>query len=185
MTREENKLNKETTPNRNYKDTIFRMLFNEKENLLSLYNAINGSGYNNSEELEIVTLENAIFMSVKNDIAFIIDANINLFEHQSTFCPNMPLRDLFYISKEYEKITSNISLYGTRKVKIPSPRCVVFYNGTAYQPEMQILKLSDLFEKEETDPSLELKVIMYNVNPGNNIQILEACNILKEYMIYI
>ena len=50
--------------NRNYKDTIFRMLFSDRKNLLSLYNAINGTSYMNPEELEIVTLENAIYMGM-------------------------------------------------------------------------------------------------------------------------
>ena len=89
--------------NRNYKDTIFRMLFSDRKNLLSLYNAINGTSYMNPEDLEIVTLENAIYMGMKNDLSFIIDTNLFLYEHQSTYTPNMPLRDLFYISAEYKK----------------------------------------------------------------------------------
>ena len=62
--------------NRNYKDTVFRMLFSDRKNLLSLYNAVNGTSYKNPEELEIVTLENAIYMSMKNDLSFIIDSNM-------------------------------------------------------------------------------------------------------------
>ena len=70
--------------NRNYKDTIFRMLFSDRKNLLSLYNAVNQSNYNNPDDLEIVTLENAIYMGMKNDLAFIMDTNLYLYEHQST-----------------------------------------------------------------------------------------------------
>ena len=87
--------------NKKYKDTVFRMLFSDRENLLSLYNAINGTTYENPEALEIVTLENAIYMGMKNDLAFIVDTNLFLYEHQSTYNPNMPLRDLLYISSEY------------------------------------------------------------------------------------
>ena len=86
-----------------YKDTIFRMLFSDKKNLLSLYNALNGKNYSNCDQLEIVTLENAIYMSMKNDLAFILDLDLFLWEHQSTYNPNVPLRDLMYIAKEYEK----------------------------------------------------------------------------------
>ena len=96
--------------NRKYKDTVFRMLFSDKENLLSLYNAINRSVYENPEDLEIVTLENAICMGMKNDLAFIIDTNLFLYEHQSTYNPNMPLRDLLYISAEYQTIVDHKSL---------------------------------------------------------------------------
>ena len=89
--------------NRKYKDTIFRMLFSDKKNLLSLYNALNGKNYSDCAQLEIVTLENAIYMSMKNDLAFILDLALFLWEHQSTYNPNIPLRDLMYIAKEYEK----------------------------------------------------------------------------------
>ena len=71
--------------NRNYKDTVFRMLFSNRKNLLSLYNAVNQRDYKNPDDLEIVTLENAIYMGMKNDLAFIIDTNLYLYEHQSTY----------------------------------------------------------------------------------------------------
>ena len=99
--------------NRNYKDTIFRMLFSDRKNLLSLYNAVNQSNYNNPDDLEIVTLENAIYMGMKNDLAFIMDTNLYLYEHQSTYNPNMPLRDLFYICSEYQKLVDKKSLYSS------------------------------------------------------------------------
>ena len=87
---------------RNYKDTVFRMLFNNKEALLSLYNAINGTHYDKTDDLEIITLENAVYMAMKNDIAFILGLYMNLYEHQSTLNPNMPLRDLFYIANRWK-----------------------------------------------------------------------------------
>ena len=76
--------------NRNYKDTVFRMLFSNRKNLLSLYNAVNQRDYKNPDDLEIVTLENAIYMGMKNDLAFIIDTNLYLYEHQSTYNPKYP-----------------------------------------------------------------------------------------------
>lgn len=89
---------------RNYKDTVFRKLFEDKRELLSLYNAVSGTAYNNREELEIVTLDNAIYMNMKNDLAFIIDFELNLYEHQSTGNPNMLVRFLQYVTKEYERL---------------------------------------------------------------------------------
>ena len=97
--------------NRKYKDTIFRMLFSDKVNLLSLYNAMNGTAYSDPEQLQIVTLKNAVYMGMKNDLAFIIDTNLFLYEHQSTYNPNMPMRDLFYIASEYQKLVDGKSLY--------------------------------------------------------------------------
>lgn len=78
-------------PRRDYKDTIFRMIFSEKRELLALYNAVNGTDYDNPDELEITTLENAVYMTVKNDISCVIDMRLDLYEHQSTVNPNMPL----------------------------------------------------------------------------------------------
>ena len=113
--------NKKVTANRNYKDTVFRKLFSDRRNLLSLYNAINGTAYTDETKLEIVTLENAIYMGMKNDLAFIIDTNLFLYEHQSTYNPNMPLRDLFYISGEYQKLVDRKSLYSSILLKLPAP----------------------------------------------------------------
>ena len=132
--------------NRNYKDTVFRMLFSDKKNLLSLYNAVNGRSYTNPEELEIVTLDNAIYMGMKNDLAFIVDMNLYLYEHQSTYNPNIPLRDLFYISSEYQKLVDKKSLYVSSIVKIPEPQFIVFYNGTRKADDKQELRLSQMYE---------------------------------------
>ena len=170
---------------RNYKDTVFRMLFNNKEALLSLYNAINGTHYDKTDDLEIITLENAVYMAMKNDIAFILGLYMNLYEHQSTLNPNMPLRDLFYIAKQMEKLVVDDTLYSSRIVKIPTPKFIVFYNGVDACEERRILKLSDAFQKKEEEVDLELKVLVLNINTGMNRQIMESCQTLKEYSIYV
>lgn len=169
---------------RNYKDTVFRKLFHEKSELLNLYNAINGTCYDDPDDLWIVTLDNAIYMSMKNDLAFVIDAQLHLYEHQSTINPNMPLRFLQYVAKEYETLIEGHLLYRSQTQKIPAPHFVVFYNGSSSQPETQLLKLSNAFESPEQDPQLELKVLVLNINPGYNTKLLEQCPTLKEYMQY-
>ena len=178
------------TPNeihvaRNHKDRLFRMIFREKKELLSLYNAVNGTSYTNAEELEIVTLENAIYMNMKNNLAFIMDSYLNLYEHQSTYSPNMPLRDLFYIAKELQGQVDHRDLYRNTLIKIPTPRFLVFYNGSEEQAEKKYLRLSDAFQKSMDDPDLELVVTMLNINLGKNRKLLEQCQTLKEYAIYV
>ena len=170
---------------RNQKDTVFRMLFREKKELLELYNALNDSAYNSPEDLTICTLENAIYMNFKNDISFLLDSEMNLYEHQGSYNPNMPLRDLVYIAKQLEKYTRDETIYSSTLVKIPVPRFVVFYNGTDGQPERQILRLSDAFEKETSEPDLELKVLMLNINFGHNKELMEKCRTLREYSQYV
>lgn len=180
-------MNKETnvTANREYKSTVFSHLFKDKKKLLSLYNALNNSNYTEDDNLEIVTLENAIYMAMKNDLAFILDCKLNLYEHQSTPNPNMPLRDLFYVSEEYEKLINDKTLYSRRKIKLPAPHFIVFYNGIEPQPEKEVLKLSDLYDVPESNPMLELQVLMLNINDGYNEDLKESCLLLKQYMLYV
>ena len=135
--------------NRTYKSTLFIMLFQDKNNLLELYNAVSGKHYTDPEILEINTLENAIYMTVKNDISFLIDGRLSLYEHQSTYNPNLPLRFLIYIAKLYSRMTRNANLYGTKVVRIPPPEFLIFYNGREELPDRTVLNLSDMYEKEE------------------------------------
>ena len=176
---------KTPTANRNYKDTVFRMLFSDRKNLLSLYNAVNQSNYSNPNDLEIVTLENAIYMGMKNDLAFIMDTNLYLYEHQSTYNPNMPLRDLFYICSEYQKLVDKKSLYSSTLQKIPAPNFIEFYNGSTTVPDCTELRLSSAFEHLSGEPKLELIVTVLNVNEGHNSDLMQHCNTLNEYAQYV
>ena len=180
--RTQDKLTKTSFPlvNRNYKDTVFRMLFSDRKNLLSLYNAVNQRHYTDPEDLEIVTLENAIYMGMKNDLAFIIDTNLYLYEHQSTYNPNMPLRDLFYISSEYQK-----SLYSSSLQKIPAPNFIEFYNGSDPVCDVFEHRLSSAFEHLSGEPKLELIVTVLNINEGHNALLMEHCKTLREYAQYV
>ena len=171
--------------NRTYKDRLFIRIFEHKEDLLSLYNAVNGSDYQNPDELEITTLDNAIYMRMKNDISFLIDGYMSLYEHQSTFNPNMPLRDCLYMLQIYQNYidSQELDLYSSVLLKIPTPRLVVFYNGQEKMrnEEMCILRLSDSYEKPEKEPALECRVQVINVNYGKNRDMMEKCPKLYEY----
>lgn len=185
--RTQDKLTKTSFPlvNRNYKDTVFRMLFSDRKNLLSLYNAVNQRHYTDPEDLEIVTLENAIYMGMKNDLAFIIDTNLYLYEHQSTYNPNMPLRDLFYISNEYQKLLDKKSLYSSSLQKIPAPNFIELYNGTDTLSDFSEHRLSSAFENLSGEPKLELIVTVLNINEGHNALLMEHCKTLREYAQYV
>ncbi len=161
------------------------MLFNDKENLLSLYNALNRTKYTDTDGLEITTLENAVYMNYKNDISFVFDFRLMIYEHQSTVNPNMPLRDLIYVTRVLQGRIRSEKLYGKSLIKIPAPKFIVFYNGVDFQPEQQILRLSEAFDKHQEEPALELTVSVYNINLGHNTELLEACHQLKEYAQYV
>lgn len=172
------------TVNRTYKSRIFAMLFSDRNELLKLYNAINGTSYDDPDLLQINTLENVVYMSMQNDVSFIIELGLNLYEHQSTYSPNLPVRYLLYVADVYSDYTKDMNLYGTKAVKLPTPKFVIFYNGQAEQPDRKELKLSELFTVPEEEPSLELKAVMLNINKGHNRKLMETCKTLHDYAEY-
>lgn len=174
-----------TSIRRDYKSSVFCMLWEDKEKLLSLYNAMNGTHYTNAEDLVINTLRNAVYMGMLNDTSYIFDLSLNLYEHQSTVNPNMPLRDLLYVAQVLQGMVKDENLYGSSLIKIPNPKFVVFYNGTRTQPERQTLRLSDSFQRKDGKVNLELVVEVENINPGNNKELLANCKYLREYVIFI
>ncbi len=170
---------------REYKDTVFRMLHRDKKKLLALYNGVNGTDYNNPEDLEIVTLKNAIYMSCKNDVACVIDFTLDMYEQQSTVNPNMPLRYLGYVARVFEKLTVHKNIYLRKLIKLPTPRFIVFYNGWEPQPERREYRLSDAYITKDKDVSLELVVTQLNINQGFNDELMEKCPDLFQYMQYV
>ncbi len=180
---------KVTKARKQYKDTVFRMLFKEEDRLRELYHAVAGQILGivstDEEKLEIVTLENAVYLGMKNDLAFLIHFHLYLCEHQSTMNINMPYRFLEYITDEYARLTSGENIYGTKRIELPTPHFIVFYNGTAKQPERRILKLSDSFQMKENHPKLELEVLVLNINAGYNEALKKQCKTLGEYMQYV
>ena len=173
----------------NVRDRLFRFIFeNDRKALLELYNALNGTNYQDPADLKIMTIKNVIYMSMKNDLAFAIAGVLNLYEQQSSFNPNMPVRFFIYLGQEFQKVIAENGMeriYGTRLIKLPTPKCVVFYNGKQEEPENQILKLSDAFEHTEQYPDVELKVRMININYGHNAELMEKCHRLWEYSFFV
>ena len=171
--------------NRKYKDTVFRMLFNNKMHLLELYNAINGTNYKNPDDLEITTLAGETFLKMKNDLSFIIDFELNLYEHQSTICPNVPLRNLYYLASTLKERIPQEKTYSRQRIQIPTPRFYVFYNGTTNLEDTVTYRLSEMFSRPVGDPSIELVVTVLNVNHGHNKELMELCKALKGYSIFV
>ncbi len=170
---------------RKHKDNVFCIMCRDKKMLLSIYNAVNNSDYADEEPLEIITLDGAVCMRMNNDAAFVIDQTMNLYEQQSTHNPNMPLRDLFYIAEELKKMIPMERLYRRKKIQMPEPTFVVFYNGEEKRPETEIMRLSDLFVRKSSEPNLELVVKVYNINKGYNDELLDRCESLRGYMIFV
>ena len=170
--------------NRKYKDRLFCALFGEdKEALLQLYNALHGTAYTDPDRLTVVTLDNIIYMKMVNDLAFVIAGVLNLYEHQSTYNPNMPLRFLLYIAEEYDRMVhrQDVDIYGSGLVMLPTPQCVVFYNGSRETEDEELLRLSDSFQNKDIPADLELTVHLRNINLGHNVALMDQCHKLWEY----
>ena len=168
---------------RNYRDTLFRMLYRNKKRLLSLFNAVNGTQYDNPDDLTITTLEGVLYLGMKNDVSCIIDMMMQLYEHQSTVNPNMPLRNLFYVSDLLQKYIyeEGLDIYSHKQIKIPTPKFVVFYNGDEEQPERKEIRLSKAFSANTGETNMELVVLQININKGQNEELKAACKTLQEY----
>lgn len=182
--RTENEVNK--TLLRTYKDSVFRMLFNDKEKVIELYNAIFDTDYSVNTQVDFATIEEVLFKTIKNDIAFTLnDTFIVLVEHQSTLNENLAIRDLIYFSTIIQQMVSNRDFYKESAIKIPRPEFLVLYNGTKNMPDFWTIKLSDNFKGEGEEISLQLIVKVYNINSGRNPKVLARCRALKEYSQFV
>ena len=186
-------------PKRTYRDTLFRTIFGGKDErskrwLLSLYNALSGKNHTNIEDLEITTLEDVIYVSMKNDLSFLIHSQMCLYEHQSTVNPNMPLRGLLYFSQLYQQYIDKHkrNLYGSVLVKIPAPQFIVFYNGDTEQADIIKYKLSDAFitdvsskDGETYGADFEWTATVININKNHNESLSKNCEPLYYYCEFV
>lgn len=176
--------------NPEYKDRLFRFIFGAEENrayLLSLCNAVGNTDYTNLDDIEITTLNDVLYIKMKNDISFLIGSQMSLYEHQSSFNPNMPIRGMQYFAELYAKYIKEkgINIYGSTLKKIPTPKYIVFYNGTIEQPDVVKLKLSSAFQVPDDTGEFEWTATMLNINYGHNQQLMERCQPLREYAYFV
>ena len=179
---------------REYRDRFFRYLFGNpdfKYLALSLYNALNHSHYDDPEELIFNTLQDSIFLHMKNDASFVIHNEMHIYEQQSCWNPNMALRELLYYTNILQRdIRDNNpnALFLSKKYMIDHPSFYVFYNGKDPKPQEEYLYLSDSFKNWEgkkyncDDINIQVRVKMININiKGGNRSLLDSCRPLLEY----
>ena len=169
--------------NRQHKDTVFKDIFGSekrKRYALSLYNALNDTRYEDPDALDFNTLDNVLYLGMHNDVSFVIGDEQNVWEHQSTKNPNMPLRVLKYVARLYENLIEKKEEdeYGKRLIKLPTPRAIVFYIGTDNRPDVETMRLSDSFS---VPGDIEVTVTAYNINEGHNQRLMERCEALRGY----
>ena len=175
--------------NRKYKDSLFRKIFSDRKDLLDLYNALNGTQYTDEEELTVTTLEDVIYISIKNDVSFLLGGTMNLYEHQSSYNPNMPIRGLMYLARLYQNYIDDceINVFSPVLKHLPSPKFIVFYNGSRDEPDQKLLRLTDAFAEEGApeESCLECCATMLNINYGHNYELMEKCRRLEEYSVFV
>ncbi len=173
--------------NREYKSDVFSMLMQDKNNALEVFNVLNHSDYDNPDDLKIITTSHGIFVSIRNDASLLIDNHVSYYEHQSTYCPNMPLRCLIYYMNdigEYIDFDEN-NLHGNKQISLPTLHFVILYNGLNNRPEKEIFKLSDSFYHKTDNPELEVVCTSYNINPSFNEEIKENAKVLFGYTVFV
>ena len=176
--------------NSEHKDRLFRLLFGSeeyKENILLLYNALNGTDYKDVSDITIYTIEDVIYIKMKNDVALLLDSYMPLWEHQSTLNPNMPVRGLMYFGQLYNKYITEkeINIYGTTLVQLPAPQYIVFYNGGKEVDPVKKLRLSSAFKGDVPSGEFEWTATMYDLNSEANAALLNKCKPLKDYTFLI
>ena len=175
-----------------FKDRLFIFIFGRnseqsKRWRLDLYNALNGTHYTDPNALKINTLENVIYISMHNDVSFIVDNEMNLYEQQSSFNPNMPLRGLLYFSQLYNAHLKSRgeNILSSRKIILPTPKYVVFYNGTKETEETWKMRLSDSFEKNPEPGDFEWTATAININANHNKELQKNCKPLYDYISFV
>ncbi len=201
-------MSKRAKSNRNYKDRLFKFVFGKEQNrawTLSLLNAISGRHYSNPDDITFTTLDDAMYLEMRNDISFLIADTMVFFEQQSTPNPSLPLRLFeyaFVVLRKYVE-ENRVNLFSKGKKRIPRPRCVCFYNGVEPLPDRMTLCFSDMFsdnvasedvwpgDDDEKDGAvwrgsdIALRVHVFNINYGHNADLLKKCRPLNDYAFFI
>lgn len=178
--------------NPKYKDRLFKFIFGEntgqsKRWRLQLYNALNGTNFSDPDELEINTIENVVYISMHNDISFLVDTEMNLFEEQSSYNPNMPLRGYIYFSILYQTYLAakDKNLISSTRIMIPTPKFYVFYHGGSKQPERWKMKLSDSFLRKDESGDFQWTATIINLHPNHNATLNKSCVPLYHYVKFV
>jgi hypothetical protein len=177
--------------NREIKDGVFRLLFDDPEKAAELYYALSGDKCS-PNEIQIITITTTVSGEHKNDLAFVVRGKVMVVgEHMSSPYANMPVRLLMYVGVLLEKWIKMKGeenfIYSSKLYKIPTPGFVVFYNGTTNRPEKEILRLSSAFEgvPDKNLGFLELEVPVYNINKGMNEGLFDKSPNLGQYSEFI
>ncbi|MCD8369948.1 MAG: hypothetical protein LUC94_06425, partial [Clostridiales bacterium] len=182
--------------NRQYKDRMFDRIFRIPENLLSLFNALNGTAWTDADQLEIHAIAGVIYICIHGDLVFVWMNRMNLWEHQSTWNPNMPARGLLYFAQAYQRyvVMHSVNLLSKGLKKLPFPQYFVFFNGLEEEADRRILKFSDAFigmgqitnqDGVPLIPALEIQAVMININLGRNEALMKECPVLREYAQFV
>ena len=176
-------------PQPKFRDRLFIAIFGKdtersKRWRLDLYNVLNGTNYTDPDALELNTIENVIYIKMYNDVSFLIDSQMTLYEQQSETNANMPLRGFFYFAQLYQKhlAKKDLNLHRSSLIKIPNPRFIVFYNGDTKRAERYKLKLSDAFEIKDNSGDFEWTADVININKGVNETLVKKCKSMYDYV---
>ncbi|SHK00059.1 hypothetical protein [Hespellia stercorisuis] len=186
----DNKQENEPKANREHKSSMFTDLYMQDDGAnardIELYNALHEEQLPLETKVKKMRVDKTLYMNFENDSSFGVEDKILIFsEQQSTINANMPLRNLMYCGRAYEQIVPVKDRYKKQQVKIPKPEFYTFYNGLEWKEKETVLRISDAFQVQDDDPTLELQVKVININPDIGHDLPGRCPTLKEYGIFI
>ena len=167
------------TAKRTAKNSVFLDLFQDKKNLLKLYQTLHPEDTDATEDtLDIVTIDNILTDNLYNDLGIMVGNNrlLLLLESQSSWTVNILIRILLYLAQSYHEYfeRTSQSLYKSKKVKMPKPELYVIYTGNKGKKPDTISLSQEFFDGADIDIEIKAKVIYES----------DKDNIINEYIVF-
>ena len=174
--------------NKQFKDSFFRHIFRNLDELVSLHKALYDDKIAESDVV-FTTLDNILLDRLKNDLSYVVqNRRFMLFEHQSSINLNMPMRFAMYFSESLKHLIPNAkAMYQTNLIHFPTPFFAVLQMGNPNGQDHTVLHLSDSFLEPQApeDRRLELLVDVFNIDYSPERPILHKCPTLNGYSYFI
>ena len=170
---------------RTAKNSVFLDLFQDKKNLLALYQTLHPEDTEATEDtLEIVTIDNVLTDNLYNDLGIMAgnDRLLLLLEAQSSWTVNILIRILLYLAQSYHEYfeRTSQSLYKSTKVRIPKPELYIIYTGNRGKKPDTISLSKEFFGGEDIDIEVRAKVIYESDTKDIINQYIIFCKVFDE-----
>ncbi len=175
----------EVKAKRTAKNSVFLDLFQDKRNLLKLYQTLHPEDTDATEDtLDIVTIDNVLTDNLYNDLGIMVgkDKLLLLLEAQSTWTVNILIRILLYLAQSYHEYfeRTSQSLYKSTKVKMPKPELYIIFTGNKGRKPETVSLSQEFFGGADIDVEVKAKVIYESDTEDIINQYIIFCKVFDE-----